>query len=501
MAISLLRFGLPALLALLAAAAAYAGETPKARAFLETLDPALVRNAPAARALLQKAASIAGVDELGTGWFKALTASKTKSLKTDPPVLDGLFVGEEKGWVTFALPLGRPLNPAKLKAFRNGRPLSEVRYEAAPDGRATLVSFRDDGRACQGVTLSVRTADGILHGARRPPDEVELFCETTIERKDGKTRITTRPSVTHRSPGGKSQKAPPGRGPGGQGKTAVRAKEEDGFFEKLLGFLGRTSSSLLIGMGTGLVMSELTASKKGHVRVDATDGTCTIEVPDEVYDDALNTAIAQNPNYGAQDIGKGFDLVIMESRPAETASAGWTVTRYYATGGSVYTLRPGQSVVFHLSGKGPAPTYANTRVPLLMDGCVRSYLTVTAVGRDGHGPVVSTRLASTTQGLSGLLQARVEVGGRASKPVPLGLSRNAFEIRVLQSVVQTGTSVLVVVENQSGGPIQGTLVLAGPGRFARNGSTRLAIDTAGSRVTETIHTTSAGQVNVRFDPK
>jgi hypothetical protein len=72
------------------------------------------------------------------------------------------------------------------------------------------------------------------------------------------------------------------------------------------------------------------------------------------------------------------------------------------------------------------------------------------------------------------------------------------DVVALQTVVLSGTAVKVVLTSTSGGPIKGTLFLAGPGQFQSGGNT-MRFDTWGTAFAIVL-TSRPGAITVTFEP-
>ncbi len=500
-----------ALAAAIAAGPALASPGDPAERFLASLDPAIaaesVRAGRNPREVIAAAAAAAGIDlsRLGADWFAKFSNGEFKAPAAESSAaddFDGYFVCEDSEWVRFAMPLGSGAKKADVAVQRDGKPLTDGDFDldAAPDGRAVIVKVRNTGGFHKGALIRA-TCGGKTHSARRPPDEVNLSCETEIQRGPEKTRIVIKPKVEQKDPEGKDKSPEPGKGPGGEGKTDVSLKDDEGFFETLFKTLGNAVLSMGIGLGTGLLLNELSSGGSGHVTSDSSDGSYAIEVPNEAYDASMSAVRAKHPDYGDAEVAKSNEPVIMESRAAGGRTSGLRIASYRAIGGSVHSLKPGQTVVFRVEGAGSCPSLAETSVEIFEGGAAAGYMTVLQVTGAGTAFEASARMPSMASTLSGDLEACVRVPQGCTDRVPLRLCSGSVALEVSASIVKAGKSVRISLNNPSGGGIKGTLTISGPAHFASTGGQSLDVDTENSRAEYSATTTSEGTVDIRFRKK
>jgi len=495
------------LLACPAAEAAPGGRPDRAAAsrFLSSLDPALAGRA--GRPAVEAHARAAGLRLacLGPGWFAAFLRGRYRNPAPAPAAaVDGVYVGENRDWVWFALPLG-PRGSRTCTVWRDGVtvPACDVRCEPAPDGRAVLVYLRNTGDFCWGALVTAVGTDGKAHSARRKPDDLDLTCETRVARGRERTRITARPRVRRAGEGGDGKATARGEGTGP--RPAVRVKDDTGFFASLFRSLGRMGFSLAVTTAAGLILTAATAPKCSNVHVNPADGSVEMEVPTEAYDRARVDAGAGGVPIAAEGVARALGpVVVMESRAATGRGkpGGLHVVRAWSGGGSLFALRPGQAVAFSVRGWSAPPTPARASVVLLEDGTVAGFLAVRSVGEPDPGGActVEAVLPAFTSTLSGDLEAEVRCAGLRSNRVPLGLSPARVEVTVLQPVVRPGSRVKVLLRNPSGGPVRGTVRLAGPGRFAATGGCACAVDRSGPQAVVHVRAVAAGRIDVTFEP-
>ncbi len=492
------------------AANALAGPAEDAARFLESFDPAIALEAEKAGCSPEKTLSAAAADagvalsSLGENWYARFVRGEFRpgpGRESGPADTDGDYVCEDPEWVCFAMPLEKGAEGAGTEVSRDGKTLSrkDFRIEPAPDGKAFLVFVRNTGGFHKGALVTARIQGGRLHAARRPPDEIDLSCETEIARGSETTRITMKPVVRQTDPAGNDKSPPPGKGPGGEGGTDVSVKDDSGFFEDLFKLLGNAAVSMGIGLGTGVLLSELTSGGGGkNVSRNPADGSYSMEVPNDAYDQSMNSAKFTGPDAGNQTVAESGKPVVMESR-AEGGAKGLRIVSYWAVGGSVYSLKAGQTVVFRIEGCKTAPALREVTVRLLENGSASGFMSVLSASTTGGVLEVSAKFPSMASTYSGDLEACVQVGGDQSDRVPLKLSPGTVTVSVSDRIVKSGSTVRISLHNASGGGIKGTLSISGPAHFLSNGGKSVKIDTRNCREDFTAATTSAGTVDIKFE--
>jgi hypothetical protein len=264
-------------------------------------------------------------------------------------------------------------------------------------------------------------------------------------------------------------------------------------------------TTVAIPLGTAYLLRPQASGGGGAVQT-AADGTTTIEVPNETYDQALDTARKSDPTFGNESVAGSIEGGSAREVPQPEGAQDLVITSVFAPGCSTDCLPTGAVVVFQLQGN-PAlyDTFVlgSVHVDLEGGGVMAGAMAVQELWMDAGSGAASVT-ASLPHGLvapDGTVTAVVKCGGVSSQPVVLGLDPGDVGIVAVQTVVETGGSVQVILSSSCGGRILGALTLTGAGSFLEGGKT-IRID-AWATAYATIVTTNPGSIHVTFhqDPK
>ncbi|GEM_PF-1748784 len=475
----------------------------KAGAFLAAFDPNLVGGVDAKTRErffedIARCARRRGIDlESVPRWRERFLAGAFSFGK--PAVDRAMYLGKKKGTDRFVLP-ARFEGEGTLRVEVDGKALGPERVSSrtARDGaRFTLVETRIGPRP-RGARIRVTAVDGRCYEGERPPDRIVLSSKTQLSRGPKTTTIEVVPEVKTVDPEGVETVHPAGKAPGAETPRA-QVEDDEAFFRTLFDLVGMTANTLVSAGTTYLLLSESRGPSGGGVRTKP-DGTTTMEMPNEAYDQAMETTQRAHPDFDHEDVADSVSTGLQKG--VAGIGDGITVNRVLVPGGSPDSLEPGAEVVFLLVVDEKIAggfRLGSVRVDLVAGGVPAGCMLVHDASADpstGAGSVVATLPAGVTSP-DGSLEATICAGEKTSNPVPLRLHQDV-EVSVSMKVAPSGTSVTATLTSTCNGSIHGFLRLTGPGTFVGGGQ-EMRFDAWGTATAE-ILTANAGQIAVTFHP-
>ncbi len=381
----------------------------------------------------------------------------------------------------------------------DGKEVAKDDYRAAPgkkDPSITVYRIRHSSDPSMGATINVVDKSGNEHEISRPPDSITLVNRVNVSRNRTTTTVTVSPEVKKKAPDGSETVASPKDSPTGEPPT-VFLKDDKGFWTDVGDFLNKTIPGILIPVGTTLMLNR--SAKGGSSVVSNPDGSTSINIPNEVYDPAVEKARKTNPDFGPGDVAGGVGTGLGLSEGANPIS-GLAIVSYCVVGGSPTDVQTGSEVVFVLRTQSATVSQASVTVPLEANGAGIGFMKVSSVSTAGEGmTTVSATIAEMPPGVEDF-SARVGVGAAQSNAVRFSVARNSVDLTALQKIVTEGNIVTLMLRSPSGGRIAGTLSITGPGKILPGMTQSVKVDATGS-ISYQVETDDPGMINATFTPE
>jgi uncharacterized membrane protein YgcG len=415
----------------------------------------------------------------------------------------GVFLGGDKDRSSVAIrdkdgkPLGEDGSGYKVRV--DGKEVDQDQYKVSvgtKDPSVAVVTMNHSYQPAMGATITVIDPKGTEHVTQRPPDKTQIVNRVTVNRGKSSTKITIIPRVRTQTPDGDVHEHPPGQEPTGT-PPGVFLTDDKGFWGGLFEFFEKTASGVLIPVATGYLLNPGTGSTT--IINQTPEGATEIEIPNDAYDSAIDTAQKIDPDFGASDVANTVQTGTGLSQSPNSEFTGLNIVRYYVIGGTPFDLHNGGNIVF-IVNLGDAKLSATLEVLLAMGGVTLGCLRVDQVSPMANNSVsVSTTLVAPPPGEEAFY-ASIRLDGKTSNPVPLQMAQGSVSIVALQKTVVEGGTIELVLNAEGGSQrIRGTLSISGPGSFVPQGGQSIEVDATGS-ISFKVQSSDPGLIHATFTP-